>query len=208
MRKYMKSFVIIAITLTLTGSAAFAMQPQTDGNDTNVGTKAEVTEPPKEKKIDLEVVNTPEPTPEVVETPIPSVTPVPVTPSAPVSDNETIVWNYLIGQGFNRNQTAGIMGNLQQEHNFRTDGDGLAQWTDNRKANLMAKPNWQDINVQLNFLMEELQGGEHLAYNAIKVSSSVESATMAFQNQFERCNPFYCNGGNRVQYAYAILARH
>lgn len=208
MRKYLKSFAIISITLTLTGSVAFAMQPQpqVEPPKTEV-VNAEVTPEPKHKE---EIVETPQPTPEETPTvvPAPSPEPAPTPAPAPVSDNETVIWNYLTWAGFTRNQIAGIMGNLQQEHNFRTDGDGIAQWTGNRKANLMNDPNWQDINVQLSFLVRELKGTEIAAYNAIKASTSVEEATVAFQNIFERCNPAYCMQNQRIQYAYAILARH
>src|SRR3990167_9928557 len=41
----------------------------------------------------------------------------------PPQNNEDVVWNFLIAQGFTKVQTAGIMGNLKQEHQFRTDGD-------------------------------------------------------------------------------------
>lgn len=120
-------------------------------------------------------------------------------------DNETIIWNYLTAQGFSREQTAGIMGNLQQEHHFQTSGDGLAQWIGNRKANLMARPNPYDINTQLDFLMEELNG-PYIAVKQKIFASSLTDATLAFQNGFERCG--LCMESNRLQYASDILGRH
>lgn len=127
-------------------------------------------------------------------------------------DNESIVWNKLIEAGYTRNQTAGIMGNLMQEHRFKTDdvpgGLGIAQWMGNRRANLMAKANYTDINVQADFLIEELRGVENRAHNSIVANDSLENAVYAFQNQFERCNPVYCMGAQRVAYAYEILNRH
>ena len=134
------------------------------------------------------------------------------TPVVPVKDNETIIWERLIAEGFTRNQTAGIMGNLQQEHNFKTDdvagGLGIAQWIGNRRANLMARADYLNINVQLDFLMEELRGGEKVAYNAIIAVDSLENAVISFQNKFERCNPYYCNPQQRINYAYGVLGRH
>lgn len=127
-------------------------------------------------------------------------------------DNESIVWNKLIAAGYTRNQTAGIMGNLMQEHRFKTDdvpgGLGIAQWMGNRRSNLMAKGNYTDINVQADFLIEELRGVENRAHNSIIANDSLENAVYAFQNQFERCNPTYCMGAQRVAYAYEILSRH
>lgn len=125
---------------------------------------------------------------------------------ASAEDNKSITWNYLISQGFSRNQTAGIMGNLQQEHGFRTDGDGLAQWTAGRKANMLSRPDPYSIHSQLAYLMEELNGGYIGAKNSILVSSSVEDSTVAFQNQFERCGN--CRESQRISYAYKILAQY
>ena len=122
------------------------------------------------------------------------------------SENQSITWGYLIGQGFTRNQTAGIMGNLMQEHRFNTSGDGLAQWTGGRKAKLMAMPNPYNIYTQLDFLMSELNSNYLGVQNAIRASSSVESVVTIFQDQFERCG--ICAESNRIQYAYNILASH
>ena len=126
-------------------------------------------------------------------------------------DNETTIWNYLTSQGFTRNQVAGIMGNLKQEHGFKTsderpNGLGIAQWIGNRADRLVANGNYLDINVQLNYLMEELNGSESAAGGAIRASGSVEEATRAFQNKFERCG--VCMESQRIQYAYDILASH
>lgn len=132
------------------------------------------------------------------------------TVSAATLDNEGIAWNFLISNGFTRNQTAGIMGNLQQEHNFNTSdvagGLGIAQWLGGRRANLMARADYTNISVQLQFLLDELNGPENGAMVAIKASGSVEGATVAFQNKFERCG--LCAEGTRIKYAYDILGRH
>lgn len=126
-------------------------------------------------------------------------------------DNETIIWNRLIAEGYTREQTAGIMGNLQQEHNFKTDdhpnGLGIAQWMGGRRAALMARGDYTNINVQLDHLIHELNTTESAAKAAI-VASGLEGATVAFQNKFERCNPVYCHLNQRLNYAYAILERH
>lgn len=138
--------------------------------------------------------------------------PVPVATPAPLQsgDNETIAWNFLSAQGFTREQTAGIMGNLQQEHGFKTSdvpgGLGIAQWMGGRRANLMARANYTDINVQLQFLIDELNGVEGRAKAGILASGSVEQSTIAFSTLFERCGD--CRNSTRIQYAYAILGRH
>ena len=122
------------------------------------------------------------------------------------SENENITWDYLIGQGFSRVQAAGIMGNLMQEHRFRTDGDGLAQWTGGRKARLYSRPFPDNIYTQLDFLMEELNGGYSYVQNNLKSTDSLTNAVQIFQNQFERCG--ICMEGQRIDYARDILASH
>lgn len=121
-------------------------------------------------------------------------------------ENEIITWNYLIAQGFTREQTAGIMGNLMQEHGFNTTGDGLVQWTGSRKASLMSRADPYNIYTQLDFLMYELNTGYSGVRNAIKASTSVNNAVTIFQNQFERCG--ICVESQRIQYAFNILASH
>lgn len=122
------------------------------------------------------------------------------------TENEAITWNFLIQHGYSRNQAAGIMGNLQQEHGFRTDGDGIVQWTGGRKANLMSRPDPYSIYTQLNFMLEELNGSYASANAAIKASSTVEQATVIFQNRYEGCG--VCMETRRIQFAYEILGRH
>jgi hypothetical protein len=114
-------------------------------------------------------------------------------------NNEQLVWAYLI-QRYTRNQTAGIMGNLQQEHNFQTSGDGLAQWNGGRKARLLAMPNPYSLETQLSFLDIELRE------SGLVLPDDVVGATVVFQNQFERCG--VCNEPARINYAYAILGRY
>jgi len=120
------------------------------------------------------------------------------------TQNETIIWNYLIAQGFTREQTAGIMGNLEQEHHFDTSGDGIVQWSGSRKTQLLARPDPYSINTQLGFMMSELNGGYASVLAAIRASSDVSSAELVFQNKYEACGN--CMQNQRLQYAYDILA--
>lgn len=126
------------------------------------------------------------------------------------SENENITWDFLTSNGFSRYQIAGIMGNLMQEHGFNTTdtpgGYGLVQWTGGRRAELMSMSHPENIYTQLNFLMHELNSGYAGVRDAIKSSGGVDSAVIIFQNQFERCG--ICMEGQRVQYAYNVLASH
>lgn len=123
-------------------------------------------------------------------------------------ENENIIWGYLIRQGFSRAQTAGIMGNLQQENGFKTNGDGIAQWTGSRRAALYAKPDPNSIYTQLDFMMEELNGRYANVRDAIKADTSNDptNAVRIFQNKYEKCG--VCAESRRIQYAFNILASH
>ncbi|MGB2787134.1 MAG: phage tail tip lysozyme [Candidatus Saccharimonadaceae bacterium] len=124
------------------------------------------------------------------------------------SENETISWDFLISQGYSRIQTAGIMGNLMQEHRFNTSGDGLAQWTGSRQARLrsMFPNNYDTIYAQLEYLAYELNGPYASVRDAIKASTSLEQAVRVFQDKFEKCG--VCAYDRRVEYARDILASH
>lgn len=126
------------------------------------------------------------------------------------SENETITWNFLISNGFTRQQTAGIMGNLMQEHGFNTTdtpgGLGLVQWTGGRRSELLSWPYPDNIYTQLNFLMHELNTNYISIQNEIKAYDSLENSVLVFQNKFERCG--ICMESQRIQFARNILASH
>lgn len=124
------------------------------------------------------------------------------------SENEKITWDFLTAKGLTREQTAGIMGNLMQEHKFNTTGDGLAQWTGSRQARLQAMfpDSYSTIQSQLDYLWYELSGPYAKVLAAIQSQTTVEGAVVVFQNQYERCS--VCAESMRVQYAYNILASH
>lgn len=122
------------------------------------------------------------------------------------TENESITWNFLTSKGLSREQTAGIMGNLKQEHGFNTSGDGLAQWTGSRKAKLMAMDDPYSIDTQLNFLWYELTGSYAKVLANIQAQTTVEGSVIVFQNQYERCS--ICAESRRIEFAYNILASH
>lgn len=125
-------------------------------------------------------------------------------------ENENITWDFLISNGFSRYQTAGIMGNLMQEHRFNTfdtpGGLGIAQWIGSRRTELLAMSHPENIYTQLNFLMHELSTNYVKVMNEIKSSSNIEDSVIIFQNKFERCG--ICRQDQRMTYAYNILASH
>lgn len=116
-----------------------------------------------------------------------------------------VTWKVLRDAGYSKIHTAAILGNLQQEHNFKTDdvpgGLGIAQWMGARRDRLMAKEGYQTIEVQAQFIVEELNSTESRAGQIFNSQSTIEDATLAFQNHYERCHVDYCHGSQRIQYA-------
>lgn len=124
------------------------------------------------------------------------------------TQNEQITWDFLMSKGLSAEQTAGIMGNLMQEHRFNTTGDGLAQWTGSRQAKLqsMYPDSFTTIQSQLDYLWYELSGPYAKVLSNLKAQTTVAGAVVVFQNQFERCG--VCVENQRIQYAFDILASH
>lgn len=124
------------------------------------------------------------------------------------TENQQITWEFLTSKGLSREQTAGIMGNLMQEHRFNTTGDGLAQWTGSRQAKLQAMypDSYTTIQSQLDYLWYELTGPYAKVLMGIQAQATADGAVRVFQNQYERCG--VCVEGQRIQYAYDVLASH
>lgn len=131
------------------------------------------------------------------------------------SENQQITWNYLIAQGFSREQTAGIMGNLMQEHRFNTSqesgGLGIVQWIGARATKLYQMAAEQgrdpfDITMQLDYLMFELNGGYARVKNELLGAGTIEQAVVIFQNKFEKCG--ICREEKRIEYAHNIFVSH
>jgi hypothetical protein len=133
-------------------------------------------------------------------------------PEAAKKSNEQVSWEFFIGKGYSDVQTAGILGNLKQEHGFNTSdepsGLGIAQWLGARRERLIQRGNHLDLTTQLNFIIEELNGTESITNKLLKASYSVEESTVVFQNTYERCNPAYCMQSQRIAYAIEIYNRY
>lgn len=132
-------------------------------------------------------------------------------------NNKQIIWNFLKSKGFTDEQTAGIMGNIEQESNYdpksvnsSSGAYGLFQWLGSRKTDLQNYAKKQgkpasDINVQLNFFWEELNGSESYTLTRLQNNKSNSASTYAviFENAFER------SGGSQLQkrkdYAESVL---
>lgn len=102
------------------------------------------------------------------------------------------------------------MGNLAQEHQFKTDdvpgGLGIAQWMGARRQKLMQRANYSVLQTQLQFMVDELNSTEKRAGDALRATTTLEEATVVFQNLYERCG--VCMQHQRVAYAHEILAKY
>jgi hypothetical protein len=140
------------------------------------------------------------------------------------ADNAEKIWNYLIGKGLNPIQTAGLMGNFQQESNFNpesTNGStlGIAQWLAERRTALekfaqdQGKPA-TDLLVQLDYLWKELSERDardrpdKKEIDVIKELASLEEIVRFFDYSFERSGDDETIVRQRVQYGEEILAKY
>lgn len=135
------------------------------------------------------------------------------------------IWAYLTTQlGMTEAAAAGVMGNMQQEsgctpnmHQVGGPAYGLCQWEGERKTALMQKANYQNLNVQLDYMASELpsqpwkkSGTIHdkdgksysyssMSYEQFKQLKDVATATIKFEAAFERAGKPRL--ANRLQYA-------
>ena len=101
---------------------------------------------------------------------------------------------FFIGQGWSKEQAAGIVGNLMQESALRTDAAnprdpgtsiGLGQWNRDRKRAFLGfaasrGADWRDFDTQLAFVAHELATSESGVAARLRSAKTVEAATTAF----------------------------
>lgn len=115
------------------------------------------------------------------------------------SDNQTKIWNYLVGEmGLSNKQAAGIMGNIWQESKYdptalnpSSGAYGIIQWYQGRLDALKDFASSKgkqasDIGVQLEFMKKELEGSYKAnVLDPIKASDSIEEVTRIWLEKFE-----------------------
>ena len=138
--------------------------------------------------------------------------------------NDKACYDYFVGKGLKNFQAAGIVGNLDQESG--TDptavqaggpGRGIAQWSvggrwdtdsgDNAVAyaSQQGQSVWS-LNLQLDFIWYELTTFSGYGLGALKASTDVTGATIAFETDFEGCGT--CDQSTRISYAQAVLSAY
>jgi len=119
-------------------------------------------------------------------------------------DNTSVAVKFFLNKGYKDYQVAAIIGALLQESEMnptaadidttgKTQGTyGIAQWRGDRQTALKQKPNFDTLNTQLNFIIEEFAGSELAAGRALKNAGTFEQAVVAMA-KYER---FYDKGYN------------
>jgi hypothetical protein len=68
--------------------------------------------------------------------------------------------------------------------------------------------NWRDDEANYGYLLHELRGSQRPSLNAVKGTSSVESATKTFMDIFERPNAKYAALDGRIGLARLALKQY
>ncbi len=145
---------------------------------------------------------------------------------AAVSDsaNQT-AFDFFLGKGLTPVQAAGIVGNLDQESSMDPTvaesgggpGRGIAQWSVGGRWDTETDDNVQwyaaqqgesadSLTLQLGFIWYELTTFSGYGLASLRGATSVTSATVAFETDFEGCGE--CDQSTRVSYAEAALAAY
>lgn len=145
------------------------------------------------------------------------------------STNREKVWNFFAGKGFSQAGAAAVIGNLMQESQIKTTAvnpasgaTGICQWLGGRLTGLRnhAKKlgkSWEDIDVQLDWLWIELNGGDSTTKSkldkiyggidkALKKATDVRAAVIAFEDSFERAGANEKHYDTRTRYANDALS--
>ena len=142
-------------------------------------------------------------------------------PSAPIPsgtppENILSVKNYFVDKGLPDHVASAIAGNIAQESggnpdavNPKSGAFGIAQFLGDRKTGLFdyAKKNHvfpNDLSTQLDYMMQELQGrdkGANQALNLMLDTDNVADAATIFANKYERMGKAEANMPKRIAVA-------
>lgn len=141
-----------------------------------------------------------------------------VTPPITLNGNDKIeqAYNFFVGKGLTPAQSAGILGNINAESSFDTHASngshfGIAQWDKTRWGRLEKFASDQgkdkyDFGLQLEFIWWEFNNTEQGAFTALKATTTVEDATTAINNKYERSGG--AASAKRIAFARAVLAKY
>jgi uncharacterized protein (TIGR03382 family) len=138
--------------------------------------------------------------------------------------NDRPAFDFFIAKGLTPFQAAGIVGNLDQESGVDPTiaqygggpGRGIAQWSVGGRwdTDLDDNVHWYagtkgesatSLDLQLDFIWYELTNIGY-GYNALKATTNVTDATLAFMSDYEICGT--CASSQRIAYARDVLAAY
>ncbi len=140
---------------------------------------------------------------------------------SPLFANDVAACNYFVDKGLTRIQAAGIIGNLDQESGMDPKavqqgglGRGIAQWSAGGRWDTDPGDNAADyaeqrgqsvwsLQLQLDFIWYELTTFSGFGLQSLRAATTIASATIAFEEEFERCGT--CQEATRIAYAQDIL---
>jgi hypothetical protein len=137
------------------------------------------------------------------------------------SANDQAAFQFFLNKGLTSIQTAGIIGNLDQESQMNPGavqsggpGRGIAQWSAGGRWDTSAGDNMlafarsagessSSLEAQLEFIWFELTNFPGYGLAQLRAATSLTSAVTAFQDKFEICGT--CDQSNRILFAQAAL---
>ncbi|MDF8265613.1 phage tail tip lysozyme [Luteipulveratus flavus] len=138
------------------------------------------------------------------------------------SNNQLTAFTFFVGIGYTKRQSAGMVGNLMQESGTGVNpnatqaggaGRGIAQWSTGGRwdtsandnvvwyANKLGMSPWS-LTLQLKFVQYELNTFSGYGKSPLIASTTIDGATVVFQDYFERCGT--CYTANRKAYAHQV----
>jgi hypothetical protein len=141
-----------------------------------------------------------------------------------LTSNEKAAYDFFVAKGLSKVQSAGIVGNLIQESNVLPGsvqpggpGRGIAQWSVGGRWNSSHNDNLASyvsthggsmgsLTTQLDFIWYELETFSGYGLSKLRAASSITSATVVFQQDFEGCGQ--CEQSTRVSYAEQVLSAY
>jgi MYXO-CTERM domain-containing protein len=136
--------------------------------------------------------------------------------------NDKIAFDFFLAKGLTPVQSAGIIGNLDQESSMDPTvsqfgggpGRGIAQWSAGGRWDTTSNANvvWYaaklgqgkySLNLQLEFIWWEFNNVGY-GFSELKAATTVPQAVAAFQNKYEICGA--CASSNRLAHAYQALS--
>jgi hypothetical protein len=138
-----------------------------------------------------------------------------------LSSNQRAAFHYFVNKGLTKRQSAGIVGNLIQESSVIPSavefgggpGRGIAQWSVGGRwdhsfhdnvvwyAHAHGQSRWS-LGAQLAFTWYELHGVGGYGLSALRRTTTIRGATLAFMRDFEICGT--CDSTRRVEYAHQV----